>query len=872
MMTDNDRASTSYGHQIERIRESQLPHWRGSLHLDATASAPVPRCVLNAVHANQLESTPPSNPHSNSPSGRKTRQEIDNVRKLICNEFFGVQRKAGIITDGKGQDAGWEVVFNSGTTAGLQLIARSFDFGKYGRFAYLDQSHSSLYGLRDIVQVERQSGAYGVDALREEEVLDWVRDSASSTGQSLLALPLQCNATGKRYHRLLSRILKTRDGIEQKTGERKVFILLDAASYLSPSSRMKLREDDNHEVDFICFSFIKILGYPSGLGATLIQRASAFALTGKSYYGGGTLEASTSRMQWRQPMRELHESLEDGTLNIHGILAVPPALSAIRSEGVLGCWEKASEYVDHLTGYLWNSLKSLKHADGSPICEIYSAEPEEWKECNMLSQGPCILFNVLRAQGTHKDKTLSEYRIDPSEVDRLACLDDIHIRSGRMCNVGAITASLGIKEDDVVALWNQGIGCGNIQHSNNASTLRTDDPCEYARLAALVNGAIRVSISAYNTTADIDKFVAFLEKYFYCGEIEDEEDLFVECQGSVDIDDNKSDIAFTDDNSDESHPQSKTSSCQTSIYDNANDCLLQKMFICPIKSCAAQEITGPWKVTDTGLSYDRDFCIVDLSNGKVLSQKRVTSMARIRPQVCIERGTLEIGFYAEDGKELQKSLTVPLTITDTDPSLSDSTNGERQFDMCGTSLHPRLIMDEDVRLAFSDFLGLDCTLARSPLSHRSADGIPIKLSNESPFLMITTESVAQICQWMKEDGKAEVDFDKVASAFRANFIISQQESGEEGFYEDAMTKIRIGQHQFTVIGPCRRCEMIALDPLTGNKTPQVMSAVAKHRRCKESGPYKSKLLFGQHLIRHSATISTVSDLIKPGMRVVAEAN
>ena len=200
----------------------------------------------------------------------------------------------------------------------------------------------------------------------------------------------------------------------------------------------------------------------------------------------------------------------------------------------------------------------------------------------------------------------------------------------------------------------------------------------------------------------------------------------------------------------------------------------------------------------------------------------------------------------------------------------DSVNEERQFDMCGTSLHPRLIMNEKVRLAFSDFLGIDCTLARSPHSHRSTDGIPIKLSNESPFLMITSESIAQICQWIKEDQRAEIEFEKVASAFRANFIISHQQSGEEGFYEDHMTKLRIGQHQFTIIGPCRRCEMIALDPLTGIKTPQVMTAVAKHRRCKEDGPYRSKLLFGQHLIRHSATAATVLDLIKPGMQVLSE--
>ena len=76
------------------------------------------------------------------------------------------------------------------------------------------------------------------------------------------------------------------------------FSLLDAASFV-PTNYLDL---DAVRPDFVVFSFHKIFGYPTGLGALLIRKSSESALR-KSYYGGGTvlMALSDDRRHVRRP-------------------------------------------------------------------------------------------------------------------------------------------------------------------------------------------------------------------------------------------------------------------------------------------------------------------------------------------------------------------------------------------------------------------------------------------------------------------------------------------------------------------------------------------------------------------------------------------
>ncbi|UZJ56032.1 hypothetical protein CBS101457_005352 [Exobasidium rhododendri] len=871
-----------YDEHIAAIRAAELPDLELQVYLDSSGSPPVPRSLLNAVHDRLINGPMVSNPHSNSPSGQATMVEMDQVRSLVCKELFKVDRRGGRVEEAKRSglkgDAGWELVFTSGTTAGLQNVARYFDFKGKGRFGCLEQSHSSLFGLRDIVTEERgDRGAEGCDVVEERTVVDWVRMQSDAEGVSLLALPLQCNATGKRYNDLVSSVLTAREEAEKAniSSPRKIFILLDIASYLSPSTNLPLHSDSSHQPDFLCFSFLKILGYPSGLGGLLILRESApVLLTGKQYYGGGTLEAVTSRQRWKQPSTEIHVSLEDGTQNVFGIIAVKSALESLQSDKLLKSWDQASDYVDRLTDHLYNSLRTLKHGNNSSLVELYSQQSQTWSTAPSGSatfhrpnktQGPIVLFNILRPESDQERGAST--RIDPSEVDRLACVDNIHMRSGRMCNIGAITKALDITEDDIKALWERGIGCGSV--AGNQCADRPLGEKEEDRLQMLISGCLRVSLSVWNTRADVDQLVFFLKKYF----IEEDEKCvegsdYGSCDEEMEADDDCWDC--DSDSGEERASSDATSKTSHSIdEEESSPHCLEELHLYPIKSCAFQPLTEEWKLTATGLEYDRQFCIVDLGSGKVMSQKQIPKMTRIRPRVCLESGTLQIALLDPMG-EVQDQFSVPL---EEDQDGKNVANHGRGFDMCGKTLSPTLLMDEAVRAPLSSFLARECTLGRysRESGHQQHDRTPLLFSNESPFLLISSESVAQVCRWIREEEEMEADQAKVQLAFRSNFIISSRKDSDaddsDGAFEEEanVSRVVIGPHTFTVMGPCRRCQMIALDQTTGHSASEILSVVARHCRC-QSGRLKGRILFGIHLQWQSEwTLKEV--MIKSGMPV-----
>jgi molybdenum cofactor sulfurtransferase len=839
-MRDEASGTSSYGQHIEKIRSTELPDLINQVYLDSSGQPRAPRSVLNAVHDRLCNGPMISNPHSSSPSGLKTKEEIDEVRSLVCEEVFRMPRRGGRLEmDPDAQERGWELVFTSGATASLQDVARYLDFNGRGRFAYLEQSHSSLLGLRDIVTREcRDKGADGCDVLQEEKVIEWVKRRARSEGVSLLALPLQCNATGKRYNELVSAALKAREELESNTSQRKVYILLDAASYLSPSSNLPLKAKSCHQPDFVCFSFLKILGYPSGLGGLLILRGSASVLlSGKQYYGGGTLEAVTSRQHWKQPAREIKEAFEDGTQNLFGITAVKNALKVLRSKDLLKGWDQASDYVDDLTRRLWDMMSNLRHSNGSPVVKVYSSKPVDWsdspKEAFHLpqqSQGPILLFNVMRS--ISRSNHLESRLVDPAEVDRLACVENIHLRSGRMCNVGAITKALELDEGDIKKLWERGIGCGSVVADSNRRL--ESDEAEEERLKGLVSGCIRVSLSAWNTLDDLDQLIHFLRKYFV---VETEADCeYQYCEdGCESVDSCNSSSESSQATSDTSH----------SVHDEAeSEHYLKDLHLYPIKSCACQALSSgeKWKLTPTGLQYDRQFCIVDIANGKVMSQKQCAKMARIRPTIRVGTQMLEILLIDDDEQE-ETELSVSLNSIEAE--LKDQ---QRGYDMCGKTLHPSLYTSKAISGPLSAFLGRDCTLGRYPDGKLLDDRTPLLFSNESPFLLITSESVKQVCHWIEEEEEKQAQEDRVSLAFRSNFILSSSSSANVPFYEEKnIRRVSIGPFQFAVMGPCRRCQMIALDQINGRPAPEILTVVARHCRCQE-GKYKSRLLFGLHLM------------------------
>lgn len=274
----------------------------------------------------------------------------------------------------------------------------------------------------------------------------------------------------------------------------------------------------------------------------------------------------------------------------------------------------------------------------------------------------------------------------------------------------------------------------------------------------------------------------------------------------------------------------------------------------PIKSCRGQAVTS-WSLASTGLVYDREWAIVDATSGVALSQKRLTRMALICPVVDRASGTLRVS--AEGMDDLVLSLEAGKTSCTT------------QARVCGD------IVDVISSTASADawlstFLGLDCILQRaSSTSTRhghflnSPKPVPILLSNESPFLLISSSSVQQVTDWISESTPPNVDGDPPLSApsinpacFRANFTYS---STLLPFVEDTVSTVTIGTETFSTLAPCRRCLMICVDQDKGTRTKsnEPFNCLARKRR---NG--RGRIEFGVHLMwREGEAVVSVGDLL-----------
>ena len=146
-----------------------------------------------------------------------------------------------------------------------------------------------------------------------------------------------------------------------------------------------------------------------------------------------------------------------------------------------------------------------------------------------------------------------------------------------------------------------------------------------------------------------------------------------------------------------------------------------------------------------------------------------------------------------------------------------------------------------------------------------------EFSNEAQFLILTTQSVAAL---QRHSGFTSIPFDSFATRFRPNLIIENGASGKTGgistitrgddddddteedavvdsvaaahvveFEEETWSSIVVEEAgtELTVVGPCSRCEMVCIDPLTGRRVgSEPLLTLAKQRR----GSGKKRLCFG----------------------------
>lgn len=354
----------------------------------------------------------------------------------------------------------YSIIFTSGATASLKLVGECFQFDDKGSFFYLTDSHTSLLGLREIVDTKN---IFPISRSKLSEV--------KPSRKSLIGFPAQCNYNGYKY---------PLDIIEKLRQNDKNFILLDAASFLS-SSALDLSA---HHPDYVCLSFYKIFGYPTGLGALIVSKRGGEQLK-KKYYGGGTVKIALTRENWHVKRDSLHEKFEDGTISYLSIISLQLCFKYM--ENLIGenFIKRISSHVFNLAKYLYEQLKNLKHFNQQPVAHLY----HDTNFDNINQQGGVVNFNLKHDDGSY---------VGYAEFFSIASLHNFILRTGCFCNPGSCQTYLNLTSDELMKHYKAGHVCGDDNDLVNG----------------VPTGSIRVSFTYMNTKEEVDKFIQMIEKCY----------------------------------------------------------------------------------------------------------------------------------------------------------------------------------------------------------------------------------------------------------------------------------------------------------------------------------------------------------------------
>ncbi|BGP22253.1 molybdenum cofactor sulfurase [Rhodotorula toruloides] len=851
---------------FERMRDSEYAALKDTVYLDHAASPPVSKTPLESF-TSSLQVTLFSNPHSASTSSVATSLAVGRTRTRVLTDLFGVRPE---------RVGEWDVVFtHGGATQGIKMVGEAWKWrgqedlrGRNG-LEYLVEGHTSLVGLRGIA-LARSSPV--LSHRTPSSLLRSARSSRSSAFKpsaetpTLYTYPAQCNATGARLG------LGFCAQIKRANPDAKV--LIDAAAYLSTSVLDLGACEEGEEPDFVIASVYKIFGFPTSLGLLIVRRASAHLLSHAPYFGGGTVSSlslsspfsHTSRYTSTLPAlptfpptpssqpapssSSIHESLESGTPPFLEILALSHSLDWLNWITNGRGLEAVGKHVKWLRGVLVGELEGLRHAGVEKVFVEHRAFQErderdaqvEEETVHLEGPGPVVGFSLLlptSSASTAPDTDITDYRthvVGHVHLSRLALLNSIALRSGGLCNTGVWTRVWDLSDGDLAALEAKGRKCW--------------DEEEFAPFEPFKPlGIARVSLGLASTLEDILKFVEFVKKFFVVSEqvVALEKPLAIEAE-------------------------TKGRKVQRAK--------LKELMIYPIKSCAAQSLPSstPWPLTPSGLLHDRELMLVSTSTGRALSQKRYSRMALIRPAVDREKRSLVV---EAPGME---PLVLPLPVLnddapycglDTPPLSEDGHSLEATVSLEGHGRHVEdtrstTLCDSDVSSVrvssladawFTRFLNMPSThssttsgpgpveLRRLPPgssrhAHFDTSGppLPIRLSNESPFLLVTSESLRALSEWIERDSGTTQEKEVKAAAFRPNIVVEGEIGDLPPFWEDEVDDFRVGGEVFATLGRCRRCLMVAVDQTTGQRTAEPLQTLSRYRKSPSSG----RVEFGVH--------------------------
>ncbi|XP_018404527.1 PREDICTED: molybdenum cofactor sulfurase [Cyphomyrmex costatus] len=708
-MEDIVKFTPVYDDATARLLASEFTRLEGECYVDHAGTTLYSETQIKNAGAN-LHGCLYGNPHSTGNS--KTLDIIERMRYRILSHF---NTNADEYT----------VIFTSGATASLKIVAEGFRFTTdekkiatsphSGSFVYVQDNHMSVLGMRDVIAVKGADVIY-LDHDQAFHIFNQpptCRDSnETKSSNSLFVYSAQCNFSGLKYP--LKWISDAHAGalsVFVRKPSTRWYVLLDAASFAA-TNKLDLSV---FKPDFVCLSFYKMFGYPTGIGALLVKNTSSDVLD-KTYYGGGTVDIALSSERFHRKREILYQRFEDGTVPFLSIVSLQYGFEILSKLTM----DRISKHVFSLAKTLHHSLLILHHCNGKPVVKLYSDSDYE----DRRSQGGIVTFNVMRSNGEH---------VGYMKVLNMAALFKIHLRTGCFCNPGACQRHLSFSTKEILKYYEAGYVCGG----------ETD----------LVNGK---PIGA---------------------------------------------------------------------------CILKRLFIYPIKSCGAHEITDSWNLNSKGLEFDKEWMIIT-SSGTCLTQKHHTNLYLLKPVILRKQNIMRLTYPG------RPTIDIPLENV-YEKSIEYSTHQNTVYESKVQSIDCGSKVSEWLSLALGK---PNLKLIRRSRERQKNELNKAELSNQTQYLAVNEASMS----WFIDKISDDLDFLKDAMhQFKSNIIVG----GCEAFDEMQWEHVRIGNNNFKVNGPCTKCQMISLDQTIGEKTIEPLRTLTEE--------FHEKLRFGICLTRLEKTQSTL---------------
>lgn len=432
-----------------RQREFSRLDAQGQVYLDFTGAGLYAESQVRA-HTEFLCRGVFGNPHSRNPTSLAATQLCEAARVRVL-EYFNADPEL------------YEVVFTLNASGALKLVGEAYPWEPGGRFLLTADNHNSVNGLREF------AGAHGADVryvplggeLRLSHPEEYLAD-ADRSKHNLFAFPAQSNFSGVKHPLELI----------ETAHEHGWHVLLDAAAFV-PTSRLDQRE---HAPDFVCVSFYKMFGFPTGVGV-LLARRNALGELHRPWFAGGTVRFVSAQNQVHL-QHVTGRAFEDGTLNYLGIAAVPAGLDFMDDIGI----ERINRHVMGMTARLMDELAALRHANGAPMVRVYGP-------LGMEMRGGTIAFNLLDPQGELVDFRMVEQRANDAGIS---------LRTGFFCNPGAAEFAFEYPDEDAFRCIKT--------LTPETFNIQVFGDC----MSDHAMGAIRVSLGIASVPADVERLMDVL--------------------------------------------------------------------------------------------------------------------------------------------------------------------------------------------------------------------------------------------------------------------------------------------------------------------------------------------------------------------------